>query len=56
MYQTGPSDPIYNYLKNVIGGKVTKKRYLDFNWPDGVAEGADDEDLIPVDVLPFLDD
>lgn len=53
--QTGPDDAVYNYLKNVIGGKVTKKRYVSFNFPDGVPKNYPDEDIVPANVLPFLD-
>jgi glycerol-3-phosphate dehydrogenase len=56
MYQTGQSDPIYDYLKNVIGGKVTKKRYMAFDWPDGPPEDLAEEELIPAHVLPLLED
>ena len=53
--QIGPDDAVYNYLKNVLGGPVTKKRYLDFNYPDGVPDGVSEMDLIPEDVYPFLE-
>jgi hypothetical protein len=55
VYQTGQGDPTYNYLKNVVGGKVTKKRYLDFDWPDGVPQGVPENELIPEDVLSILE-
>jgi len=54
-YQTGPDDAVYNYLKNVLGGPVTKQRYLDFNYPDGVPEGASEIELIPENVYQFLE-
>jgi hypothetical protein len=53
--QTGPDDPAYNYLKNVIGGKVTRSRYLDFVWPDGVPDGLEPDEIVPEDVEPFLE-
>jgi hypothetical protein len=53
--QIGPDDAVYNYLKNVLGGPVTKQRYLEFNYPEGTPEGVSETELIPEDVYPFLE-
>jgi len=53
--QIGPDDDIYNYLKNVLGGAVTRERYLEFSYPDGIPAEASAEELIPEDVYRFLD-
>ena len=54
--QTGTDDPIYNYLKNVLGGKVTKERYIAFNFIGGkVPDGYEDDEIIPEDVVPLLE-
>jgi hypothetical protein len=53
--QIGPDDAVYNYLKNVLGGPVTKQRYLEFNYPDGIPKGVSEMELIPDDVYPFLE-
>mgnify|MGYP003685861113 CR=1 FL=1 len=53
--QIGQDDPAYDYLKNIIGGKVTRQRYIDFVWPSGVPSGLELDEIVPAEVEPMLE-
>lgn len=47
--QNSSTDPVLNYMRK-IGLKITPKGYLEFNYPDGIPEVDDINELLPVEL------